>query len=363
MIQDIIVLALSGDGAAAAGLDAAERVGSRHATHAAFEDTSGAGSSRRRRRARDAASRRVLHEGRQPRRPLAGPWAGLATAYRHLPIGGDVPQSRPSVPNARRTSPRLDPDHEKGTRRWERGVLVPVGLPLSQRLLRRGLDLQPSSPTYSSSCPRHSNLGRHEEALEGIRRARVFDPDCWCRGLRVVASPLHGEALPESLERLDALVAVEPGFATGHVMRMYPLLCLGPYDEAVRPTIALWRCGASSARARSSLLGRRIARLCARAQRRTAEAERILTSFPRTRAGTTCRLTRKPWFCTVLAAIATAGKLQAVIDRDQGDLPRVDPSGTVCTPARSRTFWLASPARGFAAPCLTMHFRLKLFDA
>src|SRR6186997_2233325 len=89
--------------------------------------------------------------------------------------------------------------------------------------------------------------------LEGIRRASAFDPD-W-----PVPRALEGQFLfmarryEESLERLDALVAVEPGFATGHVMRMIRCSACVVTTRLSGPTIALWRCGASSASRSSSI--------------------------------------------------------------------------------------------------------------
>ena len=153
--------------------------------------------------------------------------------------------------------------------------------PRAERLLRRGLDLQPSSPdTQLFLAHVYSNLGRHDEALEGIRRARAFDPD-W-----PVPRSLEGQFLfmarryEESLEQLDALVAVDPGFATGHVMRMYPLLSLGRYDEAVQAddrAMALRRELGEAQQFYSwgaGLRGYALAR-----SGRTAEAERILDQF------------------------------------------------------------------------------------
>jgi serine/threonine protein kinase/TolB-like protein/tetratricopeptide (TPR) repeat protein len=164
-------------------------------------------------------------------------WAGLASAYRRMTIGGDVPPSEAfeQAKRAANEALRIDPDHAEahsalGTvafwYEWDYGR--------AERLLRRALDLQPSSgdsQTYLAHL--FSNLGRHDEALEHIRRARAFDPD-W-----PVPRSLEGQFLlmarryEESLERLDALVQAEPEFAGGHVMRVYPLLALQRYDDAI----------------------------------------------------------------------------------------------------------------------------------
>ncbi len=215
---------------------------------------------------------------------FADAWAGLASAYRRMPFGGDIApaeafeQSRSAAGEAL----RLDPDNaEAHTAIGAVAFWYEWDYQRAERLLRRALELQPSSADAQMFLAHlHSNLGRHDEALDGILRARAFDP-VW-----PVPRALQGQFLfmarryDQALERLDVLVQMEPRFATGYIMRAYPLLSLGRYDDALGacaragelrreldPTEQLYSWGAG-------LEGYALARLG-----RTAEAERLLDAF------------------------------------------------------------------------------------
>jgi TolB-like protein/tetratricopeptide (TPR) repeat protein len=167
----------------------------------------------------------------------ADAWAGLASAYKRMTIGGDVvpAEAFERAKHAAGEALRIDADHAEALAalgtvafwyEWDYGR--------AEQLLQRALELQPSSADAQYFLAHvFSNLGRHDEALEGIRRARVFDPE-W-PALR----SLEGQFLymarryDESLERLNALVQSEPRFSTGHVMRAYPLIGLERYDDAI----------------------------------------------------------------------------------------------------------------------------------
>jgi eukaryotic-like serine/threonine-protein kinase len=168
----------------------------------------------------------------------ADAWAGLASAYKRMPVSGDVQPSAAfeQAKHAANEALRIDARHAEA-----QAALGTVAFwyewdyDRAERLLRLALDLQPSSADaqffLAHLC---SNLGRHDEALDGIRRARALDP-AW-----PVARALEGQFLfmarryDEALERLDTLVQMEPRFSTGHVMRMYPLLALRRYEDAMR---------------------------------------------------------------------------------------------------------------------------------
>lgn len=166
----------------------------------------------------------------------ADAWAGLGTAYRRMPIGGDggtgwLLKSKEAATRAL----SIVPEHAEAQAAlgmvafwydWEYAR--------AERLLRRALELQPGvADLHVSLAHLLSNLGRHDEALDGIRRARAMDP-AW-----PVPRSLEGQFLffarryEDALAQLDAIVAIEPRFPSGHIMRTYPLLALGRYDEAV----------------------------------------------------------------------------------------------------------------------------------
>ena len=157
--------------------------------------------------------------------------------------------------------------------------------PRAEELMRRAVTRQPSS-TESHVLLAHllSNLGRHDEALVEIRRARDLDPNL------PIARSLEGQFLvmarryEEALAALDSMVASAPRFVQGHVMRAYPLVALGRHDEAVRECdigIELEAGIAASAAVRprvfpSALRGYALARAG-----RRAEAEAILERIRR----------------------------------------------------------------------------------
>jgi serine/threonine-protein kinase len=79
-----------------------------------------------------------------------------------------------------------------------------------------------------------SDLGRHDEALAEVRRARELDPEA-LMPRAIEGSFLHlARRYPEALAHLDSMVDLAPGFVQGHVMRAIALVSVGRYDEAIR---------------------------------------------------------------------------------------------------------------------------------
>lgn len=169
---------------------------------------------------------------------FADAWAGLGSAYKRMPIAAGVPP-REAFPKAKEAANRalqLDPDNAEA-----HSVLGTVAFwydwdyPRAERLLRRALELQPSSADSQLFLAHlFANLGRFDEALEEIRRARAFDP-AW-----PLARAHEGHFLfiarryDQALEHLNDSTKVDPRFWPGQTFRMLTLLALGRYEEAIR---------------------------------------------------------------------------------------------------------------------------------
>jgi tetratricopeptide (TPR) repeat protein len=168
----------------------------------------------------------------------ADAWAALGAVYRRLPLVGEV-EPKGAFTEAERAARRaleLSPDHAEAV-----SVLGTVAFfyewdyPRAEELLRRSIAQQPSAAEPRQYLAHLlSNIGRHDEALAEIARARSLDPNL------LIARSLEGQFLvmarryDEALERLDATVEHAPRFVQGHVMRAYPLIALRRYEEAVR---------------------------------------------------------------------------------------------------------------------------------
>jgi serine/threonine-protein kinase len=169
---------------------------------------------------------------------FADAWASLGMAHKRMTVGGDIRPAEAFEPakQAAGRALKIDPDHgEAHAVLGTAAFLYDWDYGRAERLLRRALELEPSSADAQLFLAHlFSNLGRHDEALKGIRRAQAFDP-AWA-----AARSLEGQFLfmarryEESLERLDAVVQIEPGFPSGHIMRAYSLLALGRFEEALK---------------------------------------------------------------------------------------------------------------------------------
>jgi TolB-like protein/tetratricopeptide (TPR) repeat protein len=167
----------------------------------------------------------------------ADAWAGLASAYKRMPVV--VGHSADAFASAREAAARaleLEPDHAEA-----QSVLGTVAFwyewdyPRAERLLRHALTLQPSSADSQVFLAHlFSSTGRHDEALEEIRRARALDP-AW-----PVPRALEGQFLvnarryEKALAHLNSIIEVAPELWTGHLFRVYALIALADYRDAVR---------------------------------------------------------------------------------------------------------------------------------
>jgi tetratricopeptide (TPR) repeat protein len=166
----------------------------------------------------------------------ADAWAGLGSAYKRLPIvAGKSPDLLARARDAALQARRIVPDHAEAI-----SVLGTVAFwydwdyERAESLLRHALKLH-SSSADSQVFLAHllSNLGRFDEAIVEIRRARAFD-DKWAvpRALegqfRFMARDYDG-----ALKTLDETLEVHPDFWPAHLFRIWTLAALGRYDEAL----------------------------------------------------------------------------------------------------------------------------------
>jgi tetratricopeptide (TPR) repeat protein/TolB-like protein len=167
----------------------------------------------------------------------ADAWAGLASAYKRMPVV--VGLSADAFARARDAAARaleLEPAHAEAL-----SVLGTVAFwyewdyPRAERLLRQALAIQPTSADSQVFLAHlFSNTGRHDEALEEIRRARALDP-VW-----PVPRVLEGQFLffarryENALVHLNAVLEVAPRLWTGHLFRAYTSIALGEYEEGIQ---------------------------------------------------------------------------------------------------------------------------------
>jgi tetratricopeptide (TPR) repeat protein len=167
----------------------------------------------------------------------ADAWAGLASAYKRMPIAGDAAPAQ-AFDEARRAATRaLDLDASHAEAMSALGTVAfwyEWDYSRAEQLLRGALAIQPSAADAQVLLAHLlSNLGQHDEALLEIRRARTLD-SAW-----PVARALEGQFLfmarryDLALAHLNETIKVTPSFYQGHVMRVYPLLALRRYDEAL----------------------------------------------------------------------------------------------------------------------------------
>jgi serine/threonine-protein kinase len=166
----------------------------------------------------------------------ADAWAGLASAWRRMPLF-DVSPAEGFGETKRAAVRALALDSSNAEAQSALGTVAfwyDWDFPRAEAQLRRALDLQPSSTDAAVSLAHMlSNLGRHDEALVEIRRARALDP-AW-----PVPRSLEGQFLfmarryEDALAHLTALVAAEPHFYAARIMRMYPLIALQRYQDAI----------------------------------------------------------------------------------------------------------------------------------
>ncbi len=171
-----------------------------------------------------------------PRYALA--YAGIADAYRTLPLAGWNLSSREAFPQAKAAAKRaLEIDETLAEAHivlgWV-GFLYDWDWTAAETEFKRALELAPNnSDARRGYAHLLSNLGRHAEAIAEVKRARELDP------LTLITNVLEGQFLfyagrePEAIERLNKTLEIEPNYwiAYNNLGRVYILQ--KRYDEAI----------------------------------------------------------------------------------------------------------------------------------
>ncbi len=169
---------------------------------------------------------------------FADAWAGLGSAFKRMTPVAEVPSDE-TFPKAKQAAERalaIQPEHAEA-----HSVLGTVALWYdwnygeAERRLRHALALQPSSADAEVFLGiLYSQLGRHDDALEEIRRARTLDL-AWFHPRSIEGAFLtHAREYDRALQHLNELLEVAPDWWHAHVYRLYALLGLERYEEAVR---------------------------------------------------------------------------------------------------------------------------------
>jgi tetratricopeptide (TPR) repeat protein/TolB-like protein len=211
----------------------------------------------------------------------ADAWAALGSAYKRMPIAAGVNPNEafPKAKEAANRALQLDAAHAEA-----QSVLGTVAFwydwdyPRAERLLRRALELQPSSADSALFLAHlYANLGRFDDALEEIRRARALDPGWPLARAHEGHFLFMARRYDQALAHLNDSVKVDPQFWPGHTFRMLTLLALGRYEDALRESEASTaiRLGGSSERGGLSAY----AGFALASMGRTADAEAVIAEL------------------------------------------------------------------------------------
>jgi eukaryotic-like serine/threonine-protein kinase len=173
----------------------------------------------------------------------ADAWAALGSTYKRMPItaGMSTAEALTRAKSAAERALEIAPDNAEA-----HSVLGTVAFwyerdyAKSERLLRRAIELQPSSADSQLFLAHlYASLGRHAEALVEIRRARALDPAWPIARAHEGHFLFLGRRYEEALRHLNDAIKVDPGFWPARAMRMMVLVTLERYDEAIADADAL----------------------------------------------------------------------------------------------------------------------------
>jgi TolB-like protein/Tfp pilus assembly protein PilF len=164
-------------------------------------------------------------------------YAGIADAYRTLPITSDVPPNE-AFPKAKIAAERaLEIDSQLADAYIVRGWIASWyewDWKNAEENLQKAVEMSPNnSEAHRAYAHFLSNLGRHAEAVEEIRRARELDP------LSLIINALEGQMLfyaereAEAIKRLNKTFEIDPNFWIAHINLAKIYIEQKRYDEAV----------------------------------------------------------------------------------------------------------------------------------
>lgn len=166
-------------------------------------------------------------------------YAGMAEAYRSLAIGGWGVPSKEAYPQAKSIATKaLEIDPNLPEARVALGWIAfsfDWDWTAAENDFKKAIDLAPNNAdAHRGYAHLFSNLGRGDEAIAEIRRARELDP------LSLITNALEGQflfyagRLDEAKTRFEKALEIDPDFWIAHngLGRVY--ISEGKYDDAIR---------------------------------------------------------------------------------------------------------------------------------
>jgi tetratricopeptide (TPR) repeat protein/TolB-like protein len=173
----------------------------------------------------------------------ADAWAGLGSAYKRMPVAGGVPagEAFPRAKDAADRALRLIPDHPEAL-----SVLGTVAFwydwdyDRAEKLLKQALRLRPSDADAELFLGHLlANLGRFDEALERIRRARALD-NGWPLARAHEGHFLYmARRYDRALDHLNDALKITPQFWPARTFLIFTLFATGKYRDAIDQCDAL----------------------------------------------------------------------------------------------------------------------------
>lgn len=165
-------------------------------------------------------------------------YAGIADAYRTIPLASWGVASKDSFPQAKiaaRRALEIDPNLVEAhiVLGWV-GFLYDWDLNAAEQELKKALEIAPdNSEAHRAYAHLFSITGRHNEAIAEIKLARELGP------LSLITNALEGQFLfyagrsDEAIDRLQKTLEIEPNFWIAHnnLGRVY--IQMGRFDEAI----------------------------------------------------------------------------------------------------------------------------------
>lgn len=172
---------------------------------------------------------------RDPTYALA--YAGIAECYRGLPIQSDVP-SREAFPKAKEAVLKaLEIDERLAEAHTTLGWIkfwYEWDWEGAEKEYQRALEINPNHPlAHLGYAHLMSNVGRHEEALEGVDRALKLEPLSLFNGVMKGQFLFHARRYPQAVDQLQKTLEIEPNFWIGQLLLGKSYEQMGQHEEAL----------------------------------------------------------------------------------------------------------------------------------